>query len=117
MKIIFVSKNSNETYESVKHLLKLWNFLYWHNQDNHKESLLIVGNGKYGLDSGSHQNLLICAKNNGCDVPDYLMDGAGNLGFDGKVSGWKSSGFNVTTPEDLQSLILNALEATEKENQ
>jgi hypothetical protein len=112
MKVIFVTRKGCDIYSSSKHLNKVWHFLYWHSA-NSENSLLVAGNGNYGLKDSTHHSLLVHAKSSGCVVPSNIMDGAGNNIEDGKISGWRSTGFNVTTPENLRPLIIKALGATE----
>jgi len=113
MMVIFVTNKGNEAYNPAKHLTKVWNFLYWKSLGGAGE-LMIVGDGNYGLKDASHQSLLSCSRKNGCIPPLRVMDGAGNcMEMNGKISGWKSSGFEVVTPKDLRPLILEALGAIE----
>lgn len=95
------------TYDPKRHLVRAWNFLFWKAQGD-EEDFLIVGDGGYDHPQrAAHIALRDCCADH-ANIPSRTPDGAGNL-RDGRVFSWNSTGFGVSTPEGLMSLIKSAL--------
>ncbi len=91
-------------YSPNEHSKQVQKFLYWDDL-----AVLIVG------DEESHKELHRKARNQGTSLretdefaPRQPPDGCGDM-RSGIVSGWKSDGFGVETPEHFRSIILKAL--------
>lgn len=112
--VFWVSKAGVVPYNKAAHATRIWNFLFWKNTGTNR-ALLIVGAGGYGRDDASHYNLRECFME---FLPELrqmvsvrIPDGAGNIGagiFKKGVT-WKSSGFGVITPDELQPVITELL--------
>jgi len=99
MKVLWVPRYGESVpYNPREHSDVVEKFLYWKDQQ-----VLIAGNN---LD---HRALYERARFLGViGMTTNLPDGAGNV-IAGLVSGWESAGFGVKTPDDIRSIIQEAL--------
>lgn len=103
MNVQRVNPNGTATpYDAAAHRINSFRFAYWKGAD-----LLLVGHL-----ACSFEDLATKAKATGTTVPDGKPDAAGRFWL-GKVEAWETTALGgVTTPEDLQPTIAQALGAT-----
>jgi len=108
MKVLWYTKDGMVDYDPAVHCRRVWNFLFWRSGEAVcDEPLLIAGDGGYKPLNASHESLFD-------SVSQYIklphpaaMVGAGNCMLE-KLS-WSSTGFAVTTLEELRPAIAQAL--------
>lgn len=90
-------------YDSRIHRSLVDQFLLWKSREACVNSLLIAG------DRFDHRDLKkTFSEHSDYNVPDQNPDGAGNC-FQGKITGWHSTGFDVQTRQSLKPLIVKVL--------